>query len=279
MDTFDEAEASIASLEEELGISVTIIDNHGSFHTPLGVLLFDGRRQSHQKNIICKHGFCTEKCVGHCRHQMNRKAASIAQPFLETCWKGISEIVIPFRKAGRHLGMFYAGTWRQESSAPAENLVQKFYPAYERLPLWESERGARLMALLQSFVDGLLFKLDEYHALATATNVRAKVIVSFIHERAEQPLELTDLAEHLHLSRSRTSYLLKKYFGRGFAALLHEERIRRAKTLLLGSDLPVAHIAELVGFSDEYYFNRVFRKVAGIPPGRFRRAHLTNSGT
>lgn len=270
---FKTPEMSIAALEKELGISVTIIDNHGSFHTPLGVLLFNARRQSHQKNTVCELGFCSDKCVSHCRHQMNSKSASAAQPFLETCWKGVSEIIVPFQKAGRHLGMFYAGTWRLKSSVPGKDLPAKFYTAFEKLPLWEKSRGDRLMNLLQSFVNGLLFKLDESQALATATNVRATSIVSFLHERADQSLELTDLAEHLHLSRSRTSFLLRKYFGKGFATLLHEERVRRAKTLLLGSDLPVAHIAELVGFSDEYYFNRVFKKISGTPPGRFRRAH------
>ena len=38
------------------------------------------------------------------------------------------------------------------------------------------------------------------------------------------------------------------------------------------NDLSLSEIAELTGFSDEYYFNRFFKKRVGITPAKYRKA-------
>ncbi len=262
-------ETSIAALEQELGVSVTLVDNQGVFHTPLGELLLSPWRQSHRKNQVCNLGFC-ERCIQHCRHDMNRKATAIGHPFIETCWKGIREIVVPLRQNGAHLGMLYAGSWQGEETPP-NDLPPDFAAAYAKLPPWDSDRGQCLMAILQTVAVGLLHTLNEFNALEAPAHTRANRIATFIRECAATPVGLDDLAAHLGLSRSRTSFLLKEHFHKSFSRLLHEERIRRAKTLLAGSKDNLADIAKRVGFHDEYHFNRVFKRVAGLPPGQFRK--------
>jgi AraC family transcriptional regulator len=263
-------EESIAALERELGVGVTIVDNQGVFHTPLGEVLLSPWRQSHRKSPVCQVGFC-DRCIQHCRHDMNRKATALGAPYVETCWKGVREIVVPLQKNGAHLGMFYAGAWRSEQTLSPSMLPAAFAEAYEKLPFWESERGERLMAALQTFAKGLLHTLEEFNALESPGHTRANRIATFIRECAAMPIGVEDLAAHLGLSRSRTSFLLREHFHRSFVSLLHEERIRRAKTLLAGGEDSLAAIAKTVGFRDEYHFNRVFKSVTGLPPGQFRR--------
>jgi iron complex transport system substrate-binding protein len=41
--------------------------------------------------------------------------------------------------------------------------------------------------------------------------------------------------------------------------------------LLCTTEYPIKQIAEIVGFSDVYFFSRVFRKIRGEPPGRYRK--------
>jgi AraC family transcriptional regulator len=263
-------EESIAALERELGVAVTIVDNQGVFHMPLGEVLLSHWRQSHRKNPVCEIGFC-DRCVQHCRHEMNRKAAALGAPYVETCWKGVREIVVPLQKNGAHLGMFYAGAWRVEQTAPPSTLPASFADAHAKLHLWDSGRGQRLMSALQTFAKGLLHTLEEFNALESPAHTRANRIGAYIREYAALPIGVEDLAAHLNLSRSRTSFLLRQLFDKSFVSLLHEERIRRAKTLLVGGEDSLAAIAKRVGFRDEYHFNRVFKSVAGLPPGRFRR--------
>ena len=59
----------------------------------------------------------------------------------------------------------------------------------------------------------------------------------------------------------------------GFPVTYHiqQESMREAQRLLYYSDLPVRQIAFSLGFEDEKYFNRLFRKIVGVPPGAFRK--------
>ena len=48
------------------------------------------------------------------------------------------------------------------------------------------------------------------------------------------------------------------------------DRIERAKTLLVTTEAPIGNIALNVGFDDENYFSRTFRKVVGSTPTQYR---------
>ena len=46
-------------------------------------------------------------------------------------------------------------------------------------------------------------------------------------------------------------------------------RISEACYLLKNSQLSIAEIAVSVGFFDQFYFSRVFKKTKGVPPSRY----------
>ncbi len=47
-------------------------------------------------------------------------------------------------------------------------------------------------------------------------------------------------------------------------------RIEHAKQMLETKSLTVSEIAELCGFSDVYYFSKVFKQICGIPPSKWK---------
>ena len=47
-------------------------------------------------------------------------------------------------------------------------------------------------------------------------------------------------------------------------------RIEQAKQMLEAKNLTESEIAELCGFSDIYYFSKVFKKICGVPPSRWK---------
>ena len=109
-------ETSIRALEQLLGISITVIDRDGVFHSPEGLSLLDYERQSHKKNLVCAHGFSNDACITHCRHEMNAQGAEQACPFVHTCWKGVQEVVVPLIHGGIHFGSLFAGIWRRQGT-------------------------------------------------------------------------------------------------------------------------------------------------------------------
>lgn len=94
----------------------------------------------------------------------------------------------------------------------------------------------------------------------------------FIEENYDRDISLADVARAVYLSSNYFSMVFKELTAGGFSDYLCEVRIRKAKELLRGTELPIKHIVSRVGFKDYNYFNRTFRKMTGMPPGTYRDA-------
>lgn len=273
MEKINIIENSIIVLEKALGLTITIVDNSGAFHTNQGLAIFARIRQSHTRIPTCGIGFC-KKCRDHCRYAMNKKCEKSQKLFVEKCWKGINQIVVPLRQDGIHYGMLYAGSWRQPRCVPPAGLPKKYYRAYKKLPLLPApEKIAELENILLVFVIGILGLLKELNAVETVPDTRGNRIIEFIKAHAVEKIELMDIAAHLNLSRSRTSYLISKTLNKSFPELLNEERLRRVKTLLTSSNMTLNEIAALTGFNDEYYLARMFKRQNEQTPGQYKKLH------
>ncbi len=82
------------------------------------------------------------------------------------------------------------------------------------------------------------------------------------------------VAKAAHLSPSHFSRLLRQQTGKTFTDLLTQFRLSRATELLRRSDLSVAVIAMDVGFRDQSYFTKVFRKHIRKTPKAYRQSYL-----
>ena len=93
-----------------------------------------------------------------------------------------------------------------------------------------------------------------------------------IHARlADSELSLKSLAFQLGFSSSYLSVLIKKELGLPFQDYLIQERMKKAKLLLLTTDLKIYEIAEQVGFEDMNYFSQRFKQVVGLTPRQFKK--------
>lgn len=90
-------------------------------------------------------------------------------------------------------------------------------------------------------------------------------------ERLQDPVTLRDVAEHLHLNASYFSVLFKEQTGLTFSDYLTRRRVQRAKELLVSTRLPIAEIAEKVGYQTAKYFVKVFRSQESVSPGQYRQ--------
>jgi AraC-like DNA-binding protein len=62
--------------------------------------------------------------------------------------------------------------------------------------------------------------------------------------------------------------------GFSFREYLQALRVRRARALLADPDLSVTEVAYAAGFNDLSNFDKVFRKIVGVPPSAYRKAIL-----
>jgi AraC-like DNA-binding protein len=134
----------------------------------------------------------------------------------------------------------------------------------------DPEVAGRIGRTLETLAYGLMMRLERMQEDSAADRTRMARVRRFLRYRAGEPVRLADLAAELHLSESRTSHVVSEMFGRPFQELLQEERINRARTLLLSTDLTAGQVARRVGMPNEYHFNRTFKRLVGVPPGQFR---------
>lgn len=97
-------------------------------------------------------------------------------------------------------------------------------------------------------------------------------ILRYVEARYSEPLGLGSLSETFRISSSYLSKLFRQHAGRSFGEYLSAIRIDAAKRLIRESpDMPLKDVAEKVGFNDPFYFSRVFKSIAGLPPSDYSR--------
>ena len=77
---------------------------------------------------------------------------------------------------------------------------------------------------------------------------------------------LYELSRQLYLSVPYLSKLIRKKTGKSFKELMLNERIARAEKLITETDMQIGEIISAVGYENESYFHREYRKKTGESP-------------
>ncbi len=103
---------------------------------------------------------------------------------------------------------------------------------------------------------------------------RFQQVLEYIRCHLQEPLTIRELAEVAKLNPTYFSNLFSRYIGVSPIRYINKRRIEEAQKLLLSTDQTLYQIAREVGFSDEYYFSRVFKKIVGLAPDHYRRQEM-----
>lgn len=79
------------------------------------------------------------------------------------------------------------------------------------------------------------------------------------------------LAHAVGLSSNYLAARFRQRFAMTIARYRLVQRIHDARLLLAGSDVPVGEVARRVGIPDPHHFNKLFRRIAGVPPSAARK--------
>ena len=151
--------------------------------------------------------------------------------------------------------------------AYAKEAVQHHAYDYLVKPIKEEE----LARVMSSIVNGRGEEADEGEEAPSFDRVIDNV-VSEIREHYMEDISLTSLAGKYNLSMGRLSEMIKEHLGVNFSDYIASLRIQRAKELLRDESLSIQEIAEIVGYNDYFYFTKVFKKVEGISPSKYRKS-------
>lgn len=97
-------------------------------------------------------------------------------------------------------------------------------------------------------------------------------VISDIREHYMEDISLTSLSSKYNISMGHLSKMIKETLQVNFSDYIASLRIQRAKELLRDDSLSIQEIAEIVGYNDYFYFTKVFKKVEGISPSKYRKS-------
>lgn len=99
---------------------------------------------------------------------------------------------------------------------------------------------------------------------------KAKITKEIQENIGNSSLSLTLLSDKMALSIGYLSSLFKRLFGSNFQEYVFNQRMERAKILLLSTDMKNYEIAETIGFEDANYFSASFKKKFGVSPNQYK---------
>lgn len=98
----------------------------------------------------------------------------------------------------------------------------------------------------------------------------------FIENRLSQTIKVEDIATEVRMSAGHFSRAFAISFGIAPYAFLLNKRLERAQQLMLKPDQQLSAIAFECGLADQAHLSKLFRKLVGTTPARWRRERLVN---
>lgn len=120
-----------------------------------------------------------------------------------------------------------------------------------------------LQDVVESFMSAMFNQLDK-------GNSHIRRALGYMSEHFSEPMTLETVAEQVGLSAGYFSSLFHQVVGVSFREHLCSIRVEESKRLLTSTNYSLTDIALAVGFTDQSYFCKVFKRIVGMTPGKFR---------
>ncbi|MDI9499094.1 MAG: AraC family transcriptional regulator [Bacillota bacterium] len=156
------------------------------------------------------------------------------------------------------------------AGAPVERTLALANRCIEQLPGWPTVEAVSMGVgdMLRSSMELVFEHRDARHASVLHR------VTQYVEAHCHENLRLADLARLCQLSPSYLSRIFKRETGVTLQQYINQVRVEKARSLLLGSDSRIVDIALALGFQDQSYFTKVFRRMTGQTPMQYRAGRL-----
>ena len=126
----------------------------------------------------------------------------------------------------------------------------------------------------EHWVERLLRNASELIRNASDSSSMLATVKKYIGDHLSDPdLGRTSIAASVHVTPDYLSYLFHKEAGQVLSSYISEARIEEAKRLLRTTEQPLHAVAVAVGFANDTYFHKQFKKLTGQTPAAYRTSH------
>ncbi len=230
-------------------------------------------------------GRSNQSCSACLQMQERLEREAGFQPKTLKCFAGLCDSAVPVRVGDNTIAFLQTGQIlqsrpnRKQFSRVAKQLldwgvevdIRKAEEAYLNtrvLSPKQYESAVRLLSIFAQHLAALSNRIlvQEQNAEAPAMAQARK----FISENSDNDLSLNEVAKAVNMSAFHFCRMFKKSVGLSFTEYVARVRVEKAKNLLLNPHRRISEAAFESGFQSLSQFNRVFLKVVGCSPSRYR---------
>ncbi len=139
----------------------------------------------------------------------------------------------------------------------------------------------RRMPLLQHLAEALTVHFVTHYGVYTVSDYTGEIsdretirrVMEYLGRTTQDFPDLSSLAKRSGLSRFHFIRVFKAETGMTPARYVEQCKIGQAKALIEAAEIPLADIADRLGFSDQSHLTRRFKAVVGSTPAAYARAH------
>ena len=168
----------------------------------------------------------------------------------------------------------------QELGFNLHQLSEPARPDYQRELLHryldERERGRLHPAQASLLLTQILFEAAQTAPTpdpSDHTTALAGRIDTYIAQNCHEPLSTSAIAEAMNYNEDYLGRIFRRAYGITITEAVHRHQITLAKSMLQSSKMNISEIARHSGFNDDRYFRRIFRRLEGLTPNRYRRMY------
>ena len=154
-------------------------------------------------------------------------------------------------------------------------IMREFYFAiYETIneqEVLDEIKAAKSVKELENTLTSVIILPSEQNEIQIG--VLVKKVMRMVEEHYKNGITLKEIANQLGLSPDYISVQFTHELGMNFSTYIKKYRIRKAKELLVGTNLKIFDVAHRIGINDPKYFSRVFKEAEGIHPADYRKKY------
>jgi AraC-like DNA-binding protein len=225
------------------------------------------------RDVLKARAACTAQ-ADRMRHVASDRRDSV----IYTCHAGCRCCVHPFVVSGRTVAMATISGFRY-SKKPSEPVirdwaqkvgsVERLQEDFARLPLFSADLEKRMVRLFKVISDYTV----SHRLIGLPQSPLFEKIVEYVRSHVGRgSIAIDEVAEHVRKSASTVSHVVKREAGISFKRLVIEQKLQAAESLLReDSERSIGEVADSLGFTDQFYFSRLYKKYRGFPPKEFAR--------
>lgn len=219
------------------------------------------------------------RCVS-CDANASSICREIKHAYSYRCHAGICETLVPIFDKGEVISYLGFGQLLTTTPPPEKQWeytrstlswysgdLEMLHEKFLRIPQYSDKKFEALTEILKI----LAAHVENSNTVIAAGYTDLQQLELYLSKHYIEKLTIKSICEDLNFGATKLCDLAKTLSnGHSLTWLIASYRVSAAQKLLISSDKPISEIALMVGYEDYNYFTKIFKKITGITPSKYR---------